>query len=402
MNKISLLQEFQPIWLEDISNILTQDQEIGQDLRSELDKFFALLIRVVETNDPTWLEPLISTWAASNTESDRENLQNTTTNFLRKISDLTYQICRNHYQSSETFLLLDQILPYLHFAIEKAAYYDNLIISEHIFQDAERVQKSLERLDKSKSGFIAVAAHELKTPLTLVEGYTAMLKDRLNDADNNQFENTLLEGINTGTNRLLAIINDMIDVSLIDNNLLELNFQPLWLKHIITKLRAELNDDIKERNLNFIIDDFEGSSDMTYGDPERIQQVFRNVLLNAVKFTPDGGSIRVNGRKLPGFLETIIADSGIGIAPENQLLIFEKFHRIGNIDLHSSGKTKFKGGGPGLGLHIAKGVMEAHGGAIWVESPGYDEKTFPGSTFHILIPLISVPPNIKTSKLFTK
>ena len=80
--------------------------------------------------------------------------------------------------------------------------------------------------------------------------------------------------------------------------------------------------------------------------------------------------------------------------------IFEKFGRLGNVSLHSSGKIKFKGGGPGLGLSIAKGIIEAHGGAIWVESPGYDEKACPGSTFHILLPIRRKPPDEKIAKLY--
>jgi signal transduction histidine kinase len=124
------------------------------------------------------------------------------------------------------------------------------------------------------------------------------------------------------------------------------------------------------------------------------------VITNAIKYTPDGGKISVDGRTLPGFVEITVTDTGIGIAPENHTRIFEKFGRLGNVSLHSTGKTKFKGGGPGLGLPITKGVIEAHGGAIWVESDGYDEVRCPGSTFHILLPIRKTPPDDKTAKLF--
>ncbi|MFT3894819.1 MAG: ATP-binding protein [Anaerolineales bacterium] len=103
---------------------------------------------------------------------------------------------------------------------------------------------------------------------------------------------------------------------------------------------------------------------------------------------------------MPGFIEVTVADTGIGISPDNQVSIFEKFGQLGRVELHSSGKTKFKGGGPGLGLPIAKGIIEAHGGTIWVESPGYDEKTFPGSTFHILIPSRTESPDPKMTMIF--
>jgi signal transduction histidine kinase len=107
----------------------------------------------------------------------------------------------------------------------------------------------------------------------------------------------------------------------------------------------------------------------------------------------------VDGRRLPGFIEVTVHDTGIGIAAEDQVLIFEKFARMGNSELHSSGRTKFKGGGPGLGLHIARGIIESHGGTIWVESPGYDEENLPGATFHILIPLRNESPDEKMARL---
>jgi signal transduction histidine kinase len=83
----------------------------------------------------------------------------------------------------------------------------------------------------------------------------------------------------------------------------------------------------------------------------------------------------------------VIGDTGIGIDPRQQELIFGKFYQTGELVLHSSGKTKFKGGGPGLGLAIARGVVDAHGGYVWVESPGYDEEKCPGSRFFVRLPL---------------
>ena len=126
----------------------------------------------------------------------------------------------------------------------------------------------------------------------------------------------------------------------------------------------------------------------------------KNVVSNAIKFTPDKGRITIDGRSLPGFIEITIADTGIGVSTENQIRIFEKFGQTGRVNLHSSGKTKFKGGGPGLGLPITRGIIEAHGGTIWVESPGYDEEKCPGSTFHILLPLRTERTDPKVAKLF--
>jgi signal transduction histidine kinase len=199
---------------------------------------------------------------------------------------------------------------------------------------------------------------------------------------------------------LREIVDDMIDVSLIDNNLLALNFQPMWLNRLLGLVVRELSEIIQQRNLDLTMCSFPGSNEMIFGDGERLFQAFRNVITNAVKYTPDGGRIIVDGRLLPGFIETVISDTGIGIDPEDHTRIFEKFGRIGSVSLHSSGKTKFKGGGPGLGLPISKGIIDAHGGTIWVESEGYDEVHCPGSTFHILLPLRKTPPDDKAAKLF--
>jgi signal transduction histidine kinase len=192
----------------------------------------------------------------------------------------------------------------------------------------------------------------------------------------------------------------MIDVSLVDNNMLSLNFQPIWINQILDLIRNELNGSISNRNQILDLRAFPGGDQMLFGDPEPLYQAFRNILSNAIKLTPDGGKITVDGRTLPGFLEVTVADSGIGISAEDQETIFEKFGQLGNASLHSIGKTKVKCGGPGLGLPIAKGIIEAHRGAIWVESEGQDEKACPGSTFHVLLPIHTEPPDPKFAKLF--
>jgi signal transduction histidine kinase len=210
----------------------------------------------------------------------------------------------------------------------------------------------------------------------------------------------MLEGVSIGIYRLRQIIDDMIDVSLIDNQMLALNLQPLQLSQLFDRLRTDFQETIRDRNQTLEIKDFDGGKTWLYADPDRVHQALKNIILNAVKFTPDGGRITVDGRVLPGFLEVIVTDSGIGISIEDQSLIFEKFGQLGRAELHSSGKTKFKGGGPGLGLAIARGIVEAHGGSIWVESTGYDEKALPGSRFHILLPSRTEPNDARVAKLF--
>jgi signal transduction histidine kinase len=263
----------------------------------------------------------------------------------------------------------------------------------------DKVQKQMQRVDKSKSAFISVAAHELKTPLTLIEGYASMMEDLVRGNKGVSLE-SLLAGIDTGIERLRTIVDDMIDVSMIDNQLLQLNFQPVQVSQLIEALSVEFKTVIRKRKLTMDIRAYEGGKQWIYIDSARIMQAVRNVINNAIKYTPDGGTITIDGRKLQGFIELIISDTGIGISPENQAMIFEKFGQLGSVELHSSGKTKFKGGGPGLGLPIARGILEAHGGSIWVESEGYDEFRCPGSTFHILLPARTESPDPNMAKLF--
>ena len=210
----------------------------------------------------------------------------------------------------------------------------------------------------------------------------------------------MLNGMQTGIKRLRTIVDDMLDVSMIDNNLLNLNFQPIQIEKMLDALKIELSEIVDERKQTLEIEPFEGSKQWIYVDPPRITQAIRNIINNAVKYTPDGGRISISGRALPGMIEVTVTDTGIGISVEDQAVIFEKFGQLGRLDLHSSGKTKFKGGGPGLGLPIARGILEAHGGSIWVESEGYNEKEYPGTTFHVLIPIRTEAPETKMAKLF--
>ena len=297
--------------------------------------------------------------------------------------------------------LMAAYLPIVYYSYEEVARHETLVRIGYYSARLEKVSSELSRLDRSKSHFIAVAAHELKTPLTLIEGYSAMLGEEFQKTSSAGSAVMLIDGINKGLKRLGEMVNDMIDVSMIDNDMLSLHFQPTWIHQILTNLEKEVQPSLNERRQKLEIVDFEGFKEMVIADTERIQQAIRNVLTNAIKYTPNEGRIVIDGRLLSGFLEIRITDTGIGISPENQMSIFEKFIGFSDQRLHSSSKTNFKGGGPGLGLPIAKGILEAHGGSIWVESDGQDEDKLPGATFHLLLPLRKEPPEEQMAKLFS-
>ena len=394
------LQKIKSAWITRISNHLVKGEGIRQTFQVQLDEFYDLLVQAVETGNPEWLNSILDQWARSTTLTDPDNQEITVEPILEQMVLLMYEVASENLDNLEALQLLGSVLPVFTYALGYSSQVEIHLQVSQLLDKQEKNRVSLERLDKSKSDFIAIAAHELKTPLTLIEGYSAMLRDQKKDNNGSRQNLILIKGIENGTRRLRQIVDDMIDVSMIDNQLLDLNYQPIWLNRLLEMIQHEFREIIAERHLGFVLRPFPGIQEMTFGDEERLYQAMRNVISNAIKYTPDGGTISVDGRTLPGFVEIIVADTGIGIDPDDHARIFEKFGGLGESSRHSSGKTKFRGGGPGLGLPITKGILEAHGGAIWVESEGYDEVKCPGSKFHILLPIQKQPPDEKMAKLF--
>jgi signal transduction histidine kinase len=255
--------------------------------------------------------------------------------------------------------------------------------------------RRLEKLDKAKTDFIEIASHELRTPLTQVRGYSDILADMVQQGGFVAAHmNQISQGITRASVRLEQIISAMLDVSRIDAQALDIRTAAISVAAAVKMAVDNYRDAIRDRKMNVQVVDLDNLPPVQ-GDLQRLCQAFGNLVGNAIKFTPDGGNIVISGRTLEDksngylqrFVEVLFADTGIGIDVADQGLIFEKFYRVGAVELHSTGTTKFKGAGPGLGLPIAKGVVQAHGGKIWVESPGHDESRMPGSTFHIVLPV---------------
>jgi len=394
-----VLAKIRPVWIARVGQELARGMEVRAGFEEQLERFFDLLQQTIATGDSAWMDTILLDWAKSSTETGLEEEPYQISFLINRIIALTIQVARETLTKQQALDLLAAVIPIYTYGLEVVARYEMETRVAHISSEMEKVQKQMERVDKSKSAFISVAAHELKTPITLIEGYASMMEDLMQQGKDTDLT-SFLTGMNTGINRLRSIVEDMIDVSMIDNDLLKLNFQPAQISQMVQTLCLEVEATIHKRRLTMDVRDFEGGKQWIYLDSARMLQSFRNVLNNAIKYTPDGGRITIDGRTLPGFIEVTIADTGIGISAEDQAMIFEKFGQLGRVDLHSSGKTKFKGGGPGLGLSIARGILESHGGSIWVESPGHDEKTNPGSTFHILIPARTESPDPKMTKLF--
>jgi signal transduction histidine kinase len=259
-------------------------------------------------------------------------------------------------------------------------------------QELRVAYSQLERMDKTKSDFITIASHELRTPLTVLNIHNQiLLADETILADESLLKR--VNGVQSGANRMEEVVEAMLDVAKIDTQSLTLQLASLNLPILIRMVAQKFRAALDQRELTLEIAPMRDLPEIQ-ADSGALEKVFYHLIINAVKYTPDGGRISIDGRPYqspdqPPAVEIIIADEGIGIAPDVQELVFEKFYQTGEVMLHSSGKTTFKGGGSGLGLAIAKGVIEAHNGRIWVESPGHDEKTCPGSAFHLVLPVVN-------------
>jgi len=300
------------------------------------------------------------------------------------------------YQPSElelTQILADQTVV----ALQNARLFSELGDQNEHIRDLNRdlvdQNERLEIMDRVKSDFITIASHELRTPLTQVKGYTDILA-AMNEENALTREQTreIVGHVNRATIQLESLITAMLDASQLDVDGMQLTFVKTRLDTVLKLSVEPLIQAMRERRITLTLNGVEDLPQIL-ADFKRLVQSFTNIIGNAVKYTPDHGDITINAQLIPSqieeeeFLEIVFMDSGIGIDPKFHDLIFEKFFRIGDPQLHSTGSTKFKGAGPGLGLPIAKGVIEAHGGRIWVESDGEDEDRLPGSRFHVILPL---------------
>jgi signal transduction histidine kinase len=396
-------------WLEDNEDILIQEAvaELSQDEAQKSQvvetviEFFDSLKESVRTQNLDPLSSVLEHWISSSsapTVGELTSLVPVLTRIKQVNAEQIQRLCPPR-EAVEFLIALDAIY-------NPAITYLSRLEVDTLMADMRRelyeAQKQLERLDKSKTDFVAVAAHELRTPITLVEGYTNMLATSVKGVREDPNGRMLLEGIDSGVKRLREIIRDMIDVSLISLDMIQLHLQPTWLHQLMDALENSMRAALVERRMELIIERNTIPRNPTYADPERLLDVLQKIVSNAIKYTPDGGKIVIAGRELTGFTDVMVIDNGIGISANDLPRIFTMFSSVGDSSLHSSSKTKFRGGGPGLGLFISKGVLEAHGGNIWAESPGYDEKLCPGSTFHIMIPMRTAPQDDKIKAVFDR
>lgn len=227
----------------------------------------------------------------------------------------------------------------------------------------------LVELDRLKDEFIRAAAHELKTPVAIMKGYAeALLRVPKMQPDRRE---RMLEAIDHGADRITRLIDDLLDISQLQLGQIEFHKVPVDLTELVRSAIAEMAPSAPTHNLRLL----KADPAVVQGDKDRLKQVVRHLIGNAIKYSPKGGNVDINVTTRNGQAIVSVRDYGIGIPRDRQARIFERFYRA-----HAG--TPYDYAGMGVGLYISREIVRGHGGRIWFESePGK------GSTFHFALPL---------------
>ncbi|HJV66384.1 MAG TPA: ATP-binding protein [Geomonas sp.] len=290
-----------------------------------------------------------------------------------------------------------------HHLLEKSSH--NLSLSEIKLKQnlalVEQANHELNRLDRMKNQFLGMVSHEFNTPLTsIISGADYLLQDERTCPESV----AVLEMVRSGGLRLRELVADLLKLIRLEARGDQLAPSVVHLKQFLESMSAQLKPQLEKRGQRVKLVNLE-SLPFFDADREYLERIFGELLLNAMKFSPEGSEIEVHGRVVDVaslwerrerleqfnagflrrcgsrcFLEVEVRDSGIGIPAQEQQGIFQLFYEVGEIRHHSSGSSRTQGKGAGLGLAMVKGMVEAHGGMVWVESEA-------GSSFFLLLPL---------------
>ncbi len=360
---------------------------------STLEQFFQSISDRLLTNQSITIEAFIDGMlarqpASSHAKNDFEAYSESgLIGFVHTLHGALLTASSNVHQPNETLQLIEAIEPIVFHMVEYAAYREGKEQHDLAAKDQQAARQAMEMLDESRSRFISMATQNLRTPLTLIEGYLAMLREHGTSASELE---TWVNGMAAGASKMRAAIDELIDVAMVDNQMLALHYTKVPVAEILDALQLRFKPEIKSRSLSLRLHRSPQFAQPIFIDRERIEQSVGYVIENAIRVSPKGAAIHLRGRELSGFLELTVADAGPGIALADQAAIFE----AGPL-----GEDQSKPVQQYRGLHLAKGILESHGGAIWVASPGRDERALPGSTFHIMIPMREEPPDDLTARL---
>ena len=288
--------------------------------------------------------------------------------------------------SEQDIKLFEILAPELSIAVQNAKAFQeiskfNVTLRQEVKKatgDLRIANKRLQQLDKLKDEFVSVASHELRTPMTAIKSYLWMILNNEKKSEDHFTDKTkeYLERAYTSTERLINLVNDMLDVSRIEAGRVELSLDEVSMADLADEVMHEVSANADERGLEVVV---EGADDLpsVKADKDKIHQVLINLVGNALKFTERGGKITVGFETKSDFVVVHVRDTGKGISKEDQAKLFSKFGR-----LEHSMVSVAEAGGTGLGLYICKQLVDMHGGRIWVESEKGN-----GSTFSFQLPI---------------
>jgi signal transduction histidine kinase len=266
---------------------------------------------------------------------------------------------------------------------------------ERINQELSSANEALVRLDRDKTSLLRVISREVLKPPATIAGYVDLMRELIRTKSlTPERGDELVQGIISSAQRLEEIGANLLEVTRREIETLSLQPGPVSIVSTVQAAADQWSRALEVRKLTFSTLGLEDLPRIM-ADSAQLQQVFVELIQNAMRFTPDRGQIQVRGslreEARPGGgerIELVVTDTGIGIAPENLERVFDPFFRAGNVILHDGGRTEFGAAGPGLGLYLVREIVQAHGGRVWATSPGYDIETRPGTEIHILLPVV--------------
>ncbi len=245
-------------------------------------------------------------------------------------------------------------------------------------EELTRANERLLDIDKAKSEFISIAAHQLRTPLAAIKWTLSLLVDENTENLTPEQKSLLMKGYESNE-RMIGLINEMLVVTRIESGRVEIKLTPIHLEDVADSVLLDFSGQAHVRHIHLSREKLPTHSPLVNADPDMMRSVMQNLVENAMRYTPDGGTILLTITPFPTEVTVTIKDSGIGIPIQQTSSIFNKFFRADNA-------AKLHPNGSGLGLYIVKSFVERHGGKIW-----FDSTLGSGTTFTFTIPVTTPP-----------